>query len=114
MSASRQDSFSALLPSDDETPVETTRKDKKNSRYAGTLGKRLAGLEPATFSVRSHSPSQTGADIEGQGETKQRFCQKSRFLRGTGRDRERHPIAVGLRSNMSSTKGGITPVRESS
>ena len=36
-------------------------------------GARSAGLEPATFSVRSHSTSVTWADMEGQEETKQRF-----------------------------------------
>ena len=52
-------------------------------------GARSAGLEPATFSVRSHSPSGTRADTEGQGETKQRFYQVLALLeghRGTGRD----------------------------
>ena len=49
MSASRQDSFSALLPSDDEMPVGTPRKDKKNPPFAGGLRARSAGLEPATF-----------------------------------------------------------------
>src|ERR671921_1552402 len=53
MSASRQDSFSALLLSDDETPVGTPRKDKNNHPFAGGLGVRSAVLEPATFSVRS-------------------------------------------------------------
>ena len=50
---------------------------------------RSAGLEPATFSVRSHSLSETWADMEGQGETKQRFYQVLAFLEGqggTGRD----------------------------
>src|SRR5215217_2225190 len=50
---------------------------------------RSAGLEPATFSVRSHSPSQTGRDTGGQGETKQHFYQVLALLeghRGTVRD----------------------------
>src|SRR5215212_798022 len=62
-------------------------------QFAGTLGARSAGLEPATFSVRSHSPSGTRADTEGQGETKQRFYQVLALLR----DRGRHPIAVKTR-----------------
>ena len=49
MSASRQDSFSTLLLSDDETPVGIPRKDKNNHPFAGGLGVRSAGLEPATF-----------------------------------------------------------------
>ena len=65
-------------------------------RFAEYIGARSAGLEPATFSARSNPPSQTEADVEGQGETKQRFYQKSRSLRRTGRDRERHPIAVKI------------------
>jgi hypothetical protein len=39
--------------------------------------------------IRSHSPSETRADTEGQGETKQRFYRKLTLLkghRGTGRD----------------------------
>src|SRR5215213_8301756 len=53
------------------------------------LRARSAGLEPATFSVRSHSPSQTRADTEGHGETKQRFYRNSGSVEGhggTGRD----------------------------
>ena len=42
--------------------------------FAGLLVARSAGLEPAIFSVRSDSPSQTGVDTEGLRETKQRFC----------------------------------------
>ena len=50
---------------------------------------RSAGDEPATFSVRSHSPLGTRVDTEGQGETKQRFYQLVALLEGqggTGRD----------------------------
>jgi hypothetical protein len=60
--------------------------------------------------IRSHSPSGTRADTEGQGETKPRFYQVLALLEGqggTGRD-------VRLRSycgqNMCSTKGAITSV----
>src|SRR5829696_8960731 len=64
----------------------------------GFLIARSAGLEPATFSARSHSPSQTGRDSGGQGETNQRFYQQLSTSKGTGRGRERHPVAVRLRS----------------
>jgi len=50
----------------------------------GFQGARSAGLEPAIFSVRSHSPSGTRADTEGQGETKQRFYQRFALLEGQG------------------------------
>ena len=36
--------------------------------------------------------------LDRQGETKQRFYQGSTGLEGTGRDTERHPVAVRLRS----------------
>ena len=61
----------------------------KTPRFAGLLRARSAGLEPATFSVRSHSPSQTGRYSGGQGETKPRFYRKLTLLKGqggTGRD----------------------------
>src|SRR5918993_3515411 len=57
--------------------------------FAGISVARSAGLEPATFSVRSHSPSRTGRDSGGQGETKQRFYHVLALLeghRGTGKD----------------------------
>jgi hypothetical protein len=48
-----RDSFSVLLPSRSrhrtQTPVETTRNGNKNPLYAGELGARSAGLEPATY-----------------------------------------------------------------
>ena len=53
-------------------------------RFAGLLEARSAGLEPATFSVRSHSPSGTGRDSGGQGETNQRFYQVLALLEGQG------------------------------
>ena len=59
---------------------------------------RSAGLEPATFSVRSHSRSETRADTEGRGRTIPRFYQGFDFLEGTQRDKEGHPVAVRLRS----------------
>ena len=57
--------------------------------FAGLSGARSAGLEPATFSVRSHSPSGTRADTGGQGETKLHFYKVLALLEGqggTGRD----------------------------
>src|SRR5215211_1903161 len=50
---------------------------------------RSAGLEPATFSVRSQTRSRTGSDREGHRETKSRFYQRLALLEGqggTGRD----------------------------
>src|SRR5215212_8922692 len=59
-------------------------------RSAGLSLARSAGLEPATFSVRSHFTSQTGRDSGGgQGETKLRFHKVLALLEGhggTGRD----------------------------
>jgi hypothetical protein len=55
-------------------------------------------LKRAEASVRSHSPSQTGRDSGGQGETNQRFYLGSTGLEGTGRDTERHPVVIRLRS----------------
>ena len=55
---------------------------------------RLAGLDPATFSVRSHSPSQTRADTEGQGRTKQRFYKENSPLEGQGETPSCGQIAV--------------------
>jgi hypothetical protein len=52
--------------------------------FAVLLGARSAGLEPATFSVRSHSPSGTGRDSGGQGETNQRFYRVLALLEGQG------------------------------
>ncbi len=62
---------------------------RKTPQFAGLSLARSAGLEPATFSVRSHSPLGTRVDTEGQGETKQRFYQVLALLEGqggTGRD----------------------------
>ena len=67
-------------------------------RFADIFVARSAGLEPATFSVRIHSPSQTGRYSGGQGETNQRFYLGPTGLEGTGRDTERHPVAVRLQS----------------
>ena len=51
-------------------PLPRLRTLPANSRISVAC---LAGLEPATFSVRSHSPPQTRKDNGGQGETRQRF-----------------------------------------
>src|SRR5829696_2331448 len=82
----------------------------KTSRFAGLSLARSVGLEPATFSVRSHSPSETRADTERQGETKQRFYQVLALLevhRGTGKDTR---LRSDCGQSTRSTKGGITPV----
>src|SRR5215204_7038515 len=46
---------------------------------------RSAGLEPATFSVRSQTHSRTGGDREGHRETKPRFYRNRALLKGQGR-----------------------------
>src|SRR5215212_7559278 len=69
-------------------------------QFAGISVARSAGLEPATFSVRSQARSRTGGDREGQGETKPRFYQQLSILRGTGRD-------MGLWYRCG-TKGSLT------
>ena len=58
-------------------------------RFASICAARSAGLEPATFSVRSQTHSWTGGDREGHGETKPRFYRQLNALKGqggTGRD----------------------------
>jgi hypothetical protein len=57
--------------------------------FAGLSGARSAGLEPATFSVRSQTHLRTGGHREGHGKTKPRFYQVLALLEGqrrTGRD----------------------------
>src|SRR5215218_11088594 len=54
-------------------------------RFAEKIGARSAGLEPATFSVRSQTRSRTGSDREGHGETKPRFYRNRALLEGQGR-----------------------------
>src|SRR5829696_6519716 len=76
-------------------------------RFASICAARSAGLEPATFSVRSQTHSWTGGDREGHGETKPRFYKESSSLRGTQRDRERHPVAVRLRSKRGAPQTGL-------
>jgi hypothetical protein len=53
--------------------------------FAGLSLVRSAGLEPATFSVRSQTHSRTGGDRERHGETKPRFYQNWALLEGQGR-----------------------------
>src|SRR5215213_94596 len=54
-----------------------------------------SNLRPSLFVViLLHRQGGTG----GQGETNQRFYLGSTGLEGTGRDTERHPVAVRLRS----------------
>jgi len=62
---------------------------------------RSAGLEPATFSVRSHSPSQTGKDSGGQGATNQRFYRVLALLEGQGETPNCGQIAVKLGAKPS-------------
>src|SRR5215213_2326788 len=80
-------------------------------RFAGLFLARSAGLEPATFSVRSHSPSQTGRYSGGQGETKQRFYRKLALLKGQGETPSCSQIAVnvlGIRASvLSETRAAV-------
>src|SRR5215207_8652653 len=79
--------------------------------FAGLSLARSAGLEPATFSVRSHSPSGTGRDTGGQGETKQRFYQVLALLEGQGETPDCGQIAVnvlGIRASvLSETRAAV-------
>src|SRR5215212_9723557 len=68
----------------------------KKSSVCRELGARSAGLEPATFSVRSQTHSRTGGDREGHRETKPRFYRQFSTSKGTGTDRERHGVVVPL------------------
>ena len=62
--------------------------------------------------IRSHFRSRTVADTEGHGETKPRFYGKFRTPRRTGRDKQRHPVAVRLRSKSVYYKQAArTPAR---
>ena len=74
------------------------RNDNKNPLFAGELGARSAGLEPATFSVRSHSPSETRANTEGHRGTKQRSHQVLALLEGQGETLGCGQIAVKRRA----------------
>ena len=80
----------------------------KTSRFAGLSLARSVGLEPATFSVRSHSPSQTGRDRERHRETKPCFYRQFSTSKGTGTDRERHGVVVPLwyRTPLAYSTGG--------
>src|SRR5215216_3960845 len=81
-------------------------------RFAGLLEARSAGLEPATFSVRSHSPSGTGRDSGGQGETNQRFYRVLTLLEGQGETPSCGQIAVKICTRKRNFPGGIERVRE--
>src|SRR5215207_8105352 len=52
----------------------------KSPEFFGTLGR----TRPRDLLLRSHSPSQTGRDTGGHGETKQRFYQVIALLEGQG------------------------------
>src|SRR5215210_1678687 len=71
------------------------------------FGARSAGLEPATFSVRSHSPSQTGIYSGGQGETKPRFYQVLALLEGQGGTGSDTRLWSDCGQNTRRTKGAI-------
>jgi hypothetical protein len=62
------------------------------------------GLEPTLPGgnrILSPPCSRTGADTQGQGATIPRFYRGFGLPKGTGKDRERHPVAVRLRSKVS-------------
>src|ERR671920_1062569 len=80
--------------------------------FAVLLGARSAGLEPATFSVRSHSPSGTGRDSGGQGETNQRCYLILALLEGQGETPGCGQIAVrnNDRRDLPEARLGYTDV----
>jgi hypothetical protein len=64
----------------------------------------LGSTRTCDLLIRSHSPSGTQADTEGQGETKQRFYQVLALLErqgGTGRDTQ-------LRSDCGQTRPDLS------
>jgi hypothetical protein len=73
---------------------------------------RSAGLEPATFSVCSHSPSQTGRDTGRQGETKQRFYQVVALVEVQGETPSCGQIAVKSCARKRNFPGDIERVPE--
>src|ERR671911_2402646 len=80
----------------------------KSRDYSGALGR----TRTCDLLIRSHSPSGTRADTEGQGETKLRFYRYCDTPEGTGEDRERHPVAVRLRSKTCIAKTAHSVGRE--
>src|SRR5215211_5603687 len=77
----------------------------------GPLTYGIGGRDRVDTAYEAHrilSPpcSTTGTDTQGQGTTKPRFYRGLDTLEGTGRDRERHPVAVRLRSKLASSSGG--------
>src|SRR5919112_911130 len=79
----------------------TLRFTCKSRHLLGALGR----TRTCDLLIRSHSPSGTGRDSGGQGETKQRFYRESRSLkghRGTGRDTQ---LRSDCGQNVCSTKG---------
>ena len=74
----------------------------KTPRFAGLSGA-LGRTRTCDLLIRSHSPSRTRADKEGQGETQQRFYQVLAILEGhggTGRD-------TRLRSDCGQSVGAL-------
>jgi hypothetical protein len=70
-------------PLEPETTVEEPRRPYRGFSLSRVFGLSIGdlkvsrpGLEPAAFSVRSHSPSGTRADTEVQGRTKPRLYQE--------------------------------------
>ena len=84
------------FPPDDENASRNNEERQQKLPVCRGLGARSAGLEPATFSVRSQTHSRTGSDREGHRETKQCFYRQLSTSKGTGTDRERHGVVVPL------------------
>ena len=94
-----------------EAQFFSERMCKKIRVFAGIFTDAPGGWyagRPAALSrgLRRASPpcSRTGADTEGHGETKPRFYRGCATPEGTGLDRERHPVAVRLRSAGSASR----------
>ena len=76
-----------LLRSDcGQKTIRARKKDlpqEQNPAICGVFKGALGRTRTCDLLIRSHSPSQTGTDIEGQGETKQRFIENLGLLRDT-------------------------------
>jgi hypothetical protein len=66
-------------------------------RLSCTCRKKISALgrtRTCDLLIRSHSLKETEDDTEGQGKTKLHFYRRSSAFEVTGRDKERHPVAV--------------------
>src|SRR5215207_6260326 len=69
---------------------------QQNPAICGAFRSALGRTRTCGLLIRSHSRSETGTEIEGQGETKQRFYRQLSASKGTGVVRERHRVVVPL------------------